>query len=69
MAIRRIFGSDADSDSYKNPLKKPWIFHGFRILGNLADCGFSDSVTKNPYVHSKHIDFYIFTWNINSKED
>ncbi len=35
MAIRRIFGSD--SDSYKNPFKKP------RILGNLADCGVLDS--------------------------
>ena len=43
LAIRRIFGSDADSDSLKNPLKKTRIFHGFRILGILADCGFSDS--------------------------
>ena len=42
LAIRRIFGSDADSDSLKNPLKKnpdfprisdSWNFSGLRIFG------------------------------------
>ena len=47
VAIRRIFGSDADSDSYKNPFEKDpdfprildsWNFSGFSD----SDCGFSD---------------------------
>ena len=42
VAIRRIFGSDWDSDSYKNPFKKnpdfprisdSWNFRGLRIFG------------------------------------
>ncbi len=42
LAIRRIFGSDADSDSLKNPLNKnpdfprisdSWNFSGLRIFG------------------------------------
>ncbi len=40
IAIRRIFGSVSDSDSYKKSVKKTWIFHGLRILGILSDFRF-----------------------------
>ncbi len=57
MAIRRIF----ESDSCKNPFKKPRIFHELRILGILADCRLRiriaefSNISKDLFINKNYV--------------